>query len=62
MASVSKTRLEDDKEDEAEAIELYGRRKKQYPSKASMYSEMQEDEKDHYRKLNKALKGLKKVK
>jgi rubrerythrin len=56
-----KTHLKEDKEDEDEAIEIYGKRQRQHPDKAGMFHEMQEDEKDHKRKLSKAIGGLKKA-
>ena len=57
-----KARLVADRADEAEAIKTYGQRQKQMPTKAPMFAEMQADERDHFRKLSSALKGLKKVK
>ncbi len=57
-----KAHLEADRADEAEAIKTYGRRQTQMPAKKAMFAEMQADERDHFRKLSSALKGLKKVK
>jgi hypothetical protein len=57
-----KSHLESDKEDEAEGIRTYGKRKKQHPQHAPMFAEMQQDEKKHHSKLSNALAGLKKVK
>jgi len=59
-----KDKLEDDREDEDEAITLYGKRKRQTKGAglSPMYNEMQDDEKDHKRKLSKALAGLRSAK
>lgn len=52
----------DDKADEAVAVTTYGKRKKQYPEHKADYAEMQEDEKDHKRRLSKIIEGLRKAK
>jgi rubrerythrin len=54
--------LKKDLKGENEAIETYGTRKKEHPKLAPMYNEMQDDEKDHKRKLSKVLSGLKSAK
>jgi rubrerythrin len=57
-----KAHLEADAADEQKAINTYGKRQVQHPKLASMYSEMQSDEKDHNRRLTKVLQGLKRAK
>jgi len=58
-----KSKLELDKEDEAEAVMNYGKRKFQTsdPKLSSMLGGIQKQEKGHHRKLTKAIEGLKKV-
>lgn len=50
MASLLRS-LRADKKDEDKAIKIYGRRQKQFPHLKGMYKEMQDDEKDHSKKL-----------
>jgi hypothetical protein len=44
-------KIKADKEDEDEAIDLYGKRQEEMPEHEDEYEEMQEDEKDHKDKL-----------
>lgn len=55
-----KSHLAADKVDEASAIKAYSRRRREARGSGltSMLSEIQNDEKDHHRKLSKALQGL----
>lgn len=59
-----KAHLAADKADEASAIKTYGKHKREAKGSGltSMLSEIQDDEKDHHKKLSKALSGLRNAK
>lgn len=55
---VPKNLLRKDIKGEDKAISDYGKRKKQIPKLKSIFSEIQNDERDHKRKLTKGLKEM----